>query len=396
MSPSSPSLETPRQRTPSILAGLAGGWRHHAEQYPIFSHAWFKYRALSYALPVALLALALIGMEYVAPGDNPAPWSKHIGSVGSWLAAVNSLLLGRWLALRVYLRNWPAHSEAIGIAAALSVGTGTSVLLFWLTQMQGLDAVSDAGIITILVSAMLFVWWGGWWDLIPYLRQRRELQDAARQREIDQYKAERNAAELRLSVLSSQIEPHFLFNTLAGVRSAILSDPARGVAIIDHLVDYLRSTIPRMRTDITQMHVPLEAELTTIRAYLGVIHFRIPRLSYSIESDPAWSALRVPPLMLISLVENAVKHGIEPKQGAAHIAVVVSKITDHDNQALILRVTDNGVGFGAANSGCGIGLANLRERLKQCYADRGRLELAGNDQGGVDACIIIPIEAHGR
>src|ERR1700741_3315983 len=119
-------------------------------------------------------------------------------------------------------------------------------------------------------------------DSLRDFRQKRVMQDAALMRELERAKEGRTEAELRLSVLAAQIEPHFLFNTLTGVRSAIRSDPERGIAIIDHLVEYLRATIPQMRNDAGRTYVDLASQLDVARAYLGVMHLRLPRLSYAI------------------------------------------------------------------------------------------------------------------
>jgi LytS/YehU family sensor histidine kinase len=125
---------------------------------------------------------------------------------------------------------------------------------------------------------------------------------------------------------------------------------------------------------------------------------RIPRLSFSVESQIADAA--VPPLMLISLVENAIKHGIEPKVGAAHIAVKVSVIETQETQEtpeprmLEMRVEDDGVGFGGHNSGSGIGLANIHQRLAAMYGERASLLLKARPEGGVAAIITIPLEQY--
>jgi LytS/YehU family sensor histidine kinase len=244
-----------------------------------------------------------------------------------------------------------------------------------------------------LIEVILAVWWGGGLDLLAYFRQRRALTDALAQQELERARVGRNEAEMRLSVLAAQIEPHFLFNTLTGVRAAIRSDPARGIAIIDHLVDYLRATIPQMRSDANQSQVLLEPQLDAARAYLGVMAARLPRLSFSVECDPALLNQPVPPLMLISLVENAVKHGIEPKPGPVHIAVLARKIDGESGARLELVVTDDGAGFSGATSGSGIGLANIRERLAQLYGKRAELVLKARAEGGVAASISLPIAA---
>ncbi|MDO9193477.1 MAG: histidine kinase [Undibacterium sp.] len=410
------------QAIPNAIAGKFGSWGSRAQQYPVFSQTWFKYRALSYSVPMVFLALILI-VASIFGHDGLRRWFYYLAELSAWLSVAASLLLGRWLAVRIRLRGWPGRKEAIGITLALCLGIIVAQGFFWFSQPQHIPTVqaemeriealkatkkidAEAGVqvekktdkdfvrnavVNHLLILVLFIWWGGSLDLIDYFKQRHALQEALQQQEIDRYKKERNEAELRLSVLASQIEPHFLFNTLSGVRSAILSDPARGVAIIDHLVDYLRSTIPQMRDDGANALVTLDAQLNAIRAYLGVIHFRIPRLSFSVDSDPALAELTIPPLMLISLVENAVKHGIELKKGPVHIAVTAKRVLENGAEVLALCVSDNGVGFGATGSGSGIGLTNIRERLKQLYGNRASLLLETNEDGGVLARIFLPV-----
>lgn len=226
-------------------------------------------------------------------------------------------------------------------------------------------------------------------DLWFFFRQRKRLIEVQRQQELKQAQDAKREAELRLSVLVAQVEPHFLFNTLAGVRSAILSDPLRATVIVDHLVDYLRSTIPQMRGDGSSEQGRLAKQLETARAYLGLMQARIPRLSYRIESELKDAAF--PPLLLISLVENAIKHGVEPKVGPANITVSARYFDEGDEEMLEVKVEDDGVGFGGTTSGSGIGLANIRERLESMYGDRASLVLKARPEGGVAAIITLPL-----
>lgn len=235
------------------------------------------------------------------------------------------------------------------------------------------------------------IYWGSFFDLLVFFRQRKRLAEAMRQQELQRAQDARREAELRLSVLVAQVEPHFLFNTLAGVRSAILTEPLRATAIVDHLVDYLRSTIPQMRGDGSTEQGRLAKQLEAARAYLGLMQARIPRLTYSVESELKDAAF--PPLLMISLVENAIKHGIEPKIGPAHVAVNARYFDEGDEEKLEVSVSDNGVGFGGTTSGSGIGLANIRERLESMYGERASLTLKARPEGGVVATIIIPLIA---
>lgn len=431
MSPIEKTAALPDQPLPEKLIAKLGSWSVRAQHYPIFSQTWFRYRALSFALPMGVLAFILTSVAVLISLDTKVPPNEvkpHLMFLIIYFGIALNLLLGRWLACLVRRRRWSIKKEKYGIAAALIVGIALSfgitesadrVLERKITQSTPVkkeDAkkiidneqvqfgviITDepaksekkAGVVNLIFWLILMIWWGGAFDFIAYLRQGRALEEAMIQEKLEKYKRERNQAQMRLSVLASQVEPHFLFNTLSGVRAAMLSDPARGVVIIDHLVDYLRSTIPQMRDDGNLMLTTVQNQFESVRAYLGVIHTRIPRLSFSIECPTELKDCVVPPLMLISLVENAVKHGIEPKKGPVEIIITASKEkaeAGSTGEQLILTVADNGVGFGNTSSGTGIGLSNIRERLKQLYGDDATLSLSMREQGGIEASIRLPL-----
>ena len=253
------------------------------------------------------------------------------------------------------------------------------------------DLIGD--IVSWTLTSMVAAWVGGGFDLLHFFRQRRRLQEALQRRELESARVARNEAELKLSVLAAQVEPHFLFNTLAGVRSAIQSDPQRATAIVDHLVEYLRATIPQLRNDGSSNQARLGQQMEAARAYLALMNARIPRLSYAVEIGDGMSEVSVPPLMLISLVENAVKHGVEPKIGPALITVAARQTTVDGVAMATLSVSDDGVGFGGTTSGTGIGLTNIRERLATLYGSRATLTLKSRSEGGVCAEIQLPLAA---
>jgi signal transduction histidine kinase len=419
----------PDQPVPFKLIGKLSGWSSKAQHYPIFSQTWFSYRIRGFAIPVCLILSLLTLITFSAPtADDPLRIRLAVVSFG--VAILIALVLGRWLAVKVRtqsrLHNWSKKKEVIGISIALLIGISVAAIpmqfsvkknrpitiadeskkiatapaVTVLTDQKRIPQKQENGfhydssyqdLINFIFSTLLLLWLGGGYDLLAYLRQRRALEEALLLEEFDRYKSERNQAEMRLSVLASQVEPHFLFNTLSGVRAAMLSDPARGVIIIDHLVEYLRSTIPKMRSDGSSTQTTLRNQFDSVRAYLGVIHVRMPRLSFEVDSPAELLDLVVPPLMLISLVENAVKHGIEPKKGPVKISVSARKMMVEDKERLELCVKDNGVGFGGASSGSGIGLSNIRERLKQLYGADASLSLIAGIDGGVEASIYLPI-----
>ena len=278
----------------------------------------------------------------------------------------------------------PSSSSTKDLASASVAAESHSVL-----SQETLLMLRD--LIDFLFTCFVVSYLGGGFDLWLFFRQKKRLQEDRLARELKQAQEARREAELRLSVLVAQVEPHFLFNTLAGVRSAINSEPARATAIVDHLVDYLRATIPKIRRDGSSTQARLGQQLDAARAYLNLMQTRIPRLQFTVESTITDAAL--PPLMLISLVENAVKHGIEPKVGPAHIAVSAHQTDNAGQPYLTVSVSDDGVGFGGTTSGSGLGLENIRERLASMYGENASLVLKANPDGGVTAVISLPLEA---
>jgi LytS/YehU family sensor histidine kinase len=259
------------------------------------------------------------------------------------------------------------------------------------TTGHEIESPRKGHLINLFAWLLILAWLGGGLDLLAYIRQRRMLREAELVEEVQRYKDERNEVEMQLSILASQVEPHFLFNTLSGVRSAMLSDPARGIVIIDHLVDYLRATIPQLRFDRARTFVSLGSQLAAAQAYLGVIQARLPRLAIRIECPDELRQVAIPPLMLISLVENAVKHGIELKKGPGLIQIAAVRRKTERSDELEVTVADNGCGFGETTTGSGIGLANIRERLRHLYGGEATLSLRAGEAGGVVASIVLPV-----
>ncbi|MFM2066114.1 MAG: hypothetical protein RLZZ584_1023 [Pseudomonadota bacterium] len=242
----------------------------------------------------------------------------------------------------------------------------------------------------LLMWSLAAFWLGGGLALWGWRRERAGLLDLQRERELQRAQAERREAEMRLSVLAAQVEPHFLFNTLAGVRAAIVSDPARASEMVDHLVDYLRATIPRLRSDGSAL-ATLGGQLDIVRAYLGLMATRMRRLQFSVDAPAGLLDHPCPAWMLISLVENAVKHGVEPKVGPVRIEVSARR---SEAGQLEICVADDGVGFGAAPAawGSGLGLANIRERLASLHGGHAALVLRQRPGGGTLAIIGLPLE----
>jgi hypothetical protein len=198
--------------------------------------------------------------------------------------------------------------------------------------------------------------------------------------------SERAAAEARLKLLQAQIEPHFLFNTLANLQALIASDPQRAQAMLGHLDGYLRATLASTRND----HGTLAEEFALLRGYLEILAIRMgPRLAYTLDLPDALSAAKLPPMLLQPLVENAIKHGLEPKIDGGSLRVAASAV----GKQLILVVEDDGLGFGAASaSGTGVGLEHVKERLAAVYGEAATAEIGANAGGGVRIALRLPLQ----
>jgi signal transduction histidine kinase len=200
---------------------------------------------------------------------------------------------------------------------------------------------------------------------------------------------ERQLAQARLQVLQAQVEPHFLFNTLATVDYLIETDPPRASQMQKALITYLRGALPQMRQESST----LGRELSLIRSYLELIKMRIEdRLQVEIAVPAELEGAEFPPMMLQSIVENAIKHGIEPKPEGGKVRVTAWVQGDQ----LWVEIEDTGIGFvdsdvlDVPTKGTGLGLNNIRERLLMLYGGKGRLQLRGDDTKGTRVRIAVP------
>ncbi|HMN77222.1 MAG TPA: sensor histidine kinase [Burkholderiaceae bacterium] len=200
----------------------------------------------------------------------------------------------------------------------------------------------------------------------------------------------RQVVEARMAAMQAQVEPHFLFNTLASIDHLIETDPARASKMQKNLIALLRASMPTLREADTN----LGRELAVIRPYLEILKVRMEeRLQTEIRVSDGLLSAEFPPMMLQSLVENAIKHGLEPKAEGGTLAVA-AEIVHGD---LVVSVADTGLGFGkAATAGTGLGLSNIRERLHLLYGERARVEVAENPGGGTRVSITVPYRSKAR
>lgn len=213
------------------------------------------------------------------------------------------------------------------------------------------------------------------------------LQTVAAQEKARAESVARQAMQAQLQLLQAQIEPHMLFNTLANLQGLISFDPDRAQLLLDQLIQYLRATLSSSRADTTT----LAQEFALMQAYLGLMAVRMGvRLAYTLDLPDALRQVKLPPMLLQPLVENAIQHGLEPKIEGGHITVQASA----DAGMLILTVSDDGLGLDhpGQTKGTQLGVTNIRERLQVMHGDSASLSLSANSPGGVIARLTLPLQ----
>ena len=218
-----------------------------------------------------------------------------------------------------------------------------------------------------------------------FILREKHARDQARfhRAESERHQLEKNLLEAKLALMQAQIEPHFLFNTLANVQHLVETNPPEASRMLESLIQYLRAALPQMREAYTN----LGRELDMARAFLDINKVRMgPRLDYAIEVPEPLKGRAFPPMMLITLVENAVKHGVDPLCENGTITIRASE----GEGRLRVSVEDTGQGIKPRQGGGGVGLANIRERLKALYGASAHLVVEERAPHGVIASIEVP------
>jgi Histidine kinase/Histidine kinase-, DNA gyrase B-, and HSP90-like ATPase len=218
------------------------------------------------------------------------------------------------------------------------------------------------------------------------LAAQAEAEQATEVAESEQLK--RQVVEARMAAMQAQVEPHFLFNTLASIDHLIETDPPRASTMQKNLIALLRASMPTMREANNGASRDLGREMAVIRPYLEILKVRMEeRLQTRIEVPDGLLSAEFPPMMIQSLVENAIKHGLEPKAEGGEILIKAEIV----HGKLNVVVADTGLGFGkAATAGTGVGLANIRERLALLYGPRATVTVAENQPSGTRITIAVP------
>lgn len=339
-------------------------------------------RLAAVALVTLLLSLgALVSpalLDFFSPAEIALAWLEHLAE----LAAIAVALLAAFTVLDEALPRSMPLRLAVVCALLLALSAVLAVLL------HAYYAGGFAHLPPPLRMLADSLRWGlpaVFLALIADVHQRAlQTDSAAHAAEIARAQLQQSESEQQLALLQAQIEPHFLFNVLGNVRRLYRTRPEAGAEAISSLMRYLRTALPQLRSRRTS----LGEEIGAVRAYLDLFQLRMgTQLSFSIDVDDAMKDAEFPPMLLITLVENAIKHGLEPA-GGGHIKVHASR----RRNLLEVSVLDDGVGFGAtASSGTGVGLVNIRRQLVARYGNRARLTLEAREPHGARATISIPL-----
>jgi len=282
---------------------------------------------------------------------------------------------------------WDKSRPIIRLAVACFIGAMIGLVLVVIVKQYSLDyARQHAASFAFNVFAAFFN--GLLISLIFFVKFREARATAALHKaEAERHLLSKQAIEAQLKLMQAQVEPHFLFNTLASVQYLTETNPKEASALLGHLIDYLRAALPQLRASSTT----LGKEAALAEAYLNILKMRIGgRMSFSIDIPAELQSHPFPPNLLISLVENAIKHGIEPTAAGGSVTVSARR----EGESIMVSVADTGRGLSTdrTSSGQGVGLSNIRERLTALYGARGRFTLESIAPQGARATLALPYE----
>jgi hypothetical protein len=336
-------------------------------------------RRLLFATGFATLIGLLNSLASVSPTTEVVGRAWVVGA----FAFTAFALFERWPR---HLPSWLARwvLQLLGVVVSVPLG---SFFAYWLTTGADFQFLHDpmrvTGLMMLTVTSLFFA---PWIALGAMLRQREAF---ARSQELafalERSELERQALDARMRLLQAQVQPHFLFNTLANVQALVDTGSPKASQVLGTLIAYLRAAVPRLDESFST----LGDEIGLARSYLELMHLRMPdRLQFALHADDAVLSLRCPPLALLTLVENAVRHGIDPSEDGGRIDIHIQR---WDERCRIL-VSDTGVGLKQAGSGLGTGLSALRERLQLSFGSGTRLNLTGVEPHGVCVELLFPAQ----
>jgi hypothetical protein len=276
-----------------------------------------------------------------------------------------------------WIERWVLQVVAVGVIVPVTL------TLLYLPSGGATPFLEDSDRMHLSFAAILIA---PWTALAAVVRQKEAF---ARHQKLafalERSELERQGLDARLHLLQAQVAPHFLFNTLANVQALVDAGSPRASPVLGSLIQYLRAAVPLLH----EPAATIERELQLVTPYLELMQMRMPdRLQYAMNVDPSALKLRCPPTTLLTLVENAVRHGIDPSEEGGRIDVDVARL----GERCVVRVTDTGVGLRSSESGLGTGLTALRERLRLLFGDAAQLRLTSGAERGVTAEVDMPAQ----
>ena len=342
-------------------------------------HAWTVVFALSIGAVFSVFAWASAAPDARALGWPTIVAANMLVSLAISFSVRASFWLGRRIVGRDRLAHWPGGARSLYFTivpiAGVAVGWPLGMLLAgrldrrFMAPLVNSDVLGASIVVALLITAVFQ----------QFFRIKSR-----------QIAAENRAAEAQLRLLQAQIEPHFLFNTLANVVSLMEADAPRAKSMLEAFVDYLRASLCGFA------HAPrtLVDEIDLVEAYMRIVKIRMEdRLAYAIDVPEALRTVPLPALTLQPLVENAIVHGLEPQIAGGSVRVEAKR----DGGSLVITIADDGAGLGAARApggrarGSGTALANIRRRLEQTYGTDASLEIGAGEPCGVRARVSLPL-----
>ena len=329
------------------------------------------------------ILLTVLVAAWTAAALGPFTHNSYLELIGETLFVGISLLFaftaaGAWQ--QQVMPRWAAQLVALILAAMLA-----PLVMQMLTAGGSFAAFAGSkphvrGFVLVTVGAAIM---GMLLALGALLRERdAQARAQALQVELLQERLERLAADARLNLMTAQIQPHFLLNTLGNVQALVESGSPRAGPVFRSLIAYLRVAVPRLQ----QERATLGDEERLVAAYLDLMQMRMPdRLRFTVDVDPALRSFPFPPMALLTLVENAIHHGVDPAVDGGHVDVRAER---GEAGRVTITVSDDGVGM-KETAAEGTGLSNLRQRLAALYPDGAQLALTENVPGGLRAEIHI-------
>jgi sensor histidine kinase YesM len=343
-----------------------------------------RQRLAAVALVTLLLSLGALTspalLDFFSPAEVALAWLEYLGE----LAAIAVVLLAAYTAIDELLaRSMPLRLAVISLfLLALSAALAVLLHAYYAGGFEHLPPP-----LRMLADSLRWGLPAVFLALIADVHRRAlQADSAAHTAELARAQLEQAEAEQQLSLLQAQIEPHFLFNMLGNVRRLYRTRPQAGAEAVGSLMRYLRTALPQLRS----RRASLGEEIDLVQAYLDLFQLRMgTQLAFSVAVDDGLREAEFPPMLLVTLVENAIKHGLEPAGGGRIEVRARSR-----RHLLEVSVLDDGVGFeAAASSGTGVGLVNVRRQLAARYAGGARLTLEGREPRGARATIAIPLRS---